>query len=346
MLKRGIFVLLIIAVKIVAFPTTYFTTADEAEELVVSAMAYIHEPEPRPNRHVIERTTGLFENRGDRVAVCHIGPQIITSIEQYGYWVLVDSWMGEKWVNLEFVPPTYELDELLARHGNNLAVFYQNLESGFTYTYNPELILFGASLNKINHALYVYTLAERGYISMETVHTFNEADRRGGTGRIQHMAVGTRFTTRELLWHSMIHSCNVAYRMLINHTRNAEFSYHDFVYEIGANPYFIGNITSQNTNVHDKAIWLHAVHDYIWSDGVYSRNFRRDLLDNPGFILADYPVANKYGWATASFHDAAIVYAPSPYILIILSNFDGGAAGTFRTISEHFQDFNRMWFDD
>jgi beta-lactamase class A len=199
-------------------------------------------------------------------------------------------------------------------------------------------------LNKINHALYVYTLAERGFITLDTVHTFSPADRRGGTGIIQNMAYGSRFTTRELLRHSMVFSCNVAARMLIRYTAGAEFSYADFVYELGANPYFIGNIATQNTDVFDKFIWMYAVHNYIWSDGLFSDYFQADLFATPGFIRADYPMARKYGWARPVFNDAAVVYAPSPYVLIILSNMYGGAAGLFRNISYAFQEFNRAWF--
>jgi len=320
-------------------------TAYPSDDFLISATSYIHEIfSLNENQHRIEHRSGLFENPGDLTPVCHIDPQVITIIEQQENWALINTWLGQLWVNLDFSPSTEELDNLISRHGSNLALLFQNLETGFVYTYNPDLVLFGASLNKINHALYVYTLAERGYISMDTIHTFTEADRRGGTGRIQNMAVGTRFTTRELLQHSIIHSCNVAYRMLIRHTTNAEFSYHDFVQELGANTYFIGNISSQNTNVHDKALWMNAVHSYIWSEGTYSHHFREDLLATTGFIQADYPMARKYGWATASFHDAAIVYADSPYILIILSNFDDGAAGTFRNISLEIQEFNRTWF--
>jgi beta-lactamase class A len=247
-----------------------------------------------------------------------------------------------------FTPPPEEataaLDALLSRHGNNIALLYQNLATGYTYTYNEGLTLFGASLNKINHALYVYTLAERGFADMNTIHTFTEADRRGGTGRIQHMPVGSQFTTRELLAHSMIHSCNVAYRILLRHTATAEFSYHDFVSELGANENFIGNISSQNTNVRDKLIFMTAVHEYINSNGTYSEFFRQDLFATPGFFHSNYSMARKYGWATNTFHEAAIIYAPSPYILIILSNYDNGAIDAFATISRRLQEFNNEFF--
>jgi beta-lactamase class A len=326
------------------FPSTYSSTAFMAVEFQISTADYMHEALPRTRQFTLAHRSGLFENVGDTVPVRYINPQVISIIEQRGNRALINTWFGELWVDLNFSPPANELDDLLQRHGNNVALLFHNIETGFTYTYNEGLVLFGASLNKINHALYVYALAERGYISMETVHTYTENDRRGGTGRIQHMAVGTRFTTRELLYHSIQYSCNVAYRMLIRHTQNAEFSYHDFVAEMGANPDFIGNISSQNTNVRDKLIWMTAVHNYINSGSAFSAFFREDLFATPGFFQSDYPIARKYGWATNSFHEAAIIYADSPYILIVLSNYNDGAMDAFATISRHIQEFNRIWF--
>ncbi|MDR0273365.1 MAG: class A beta-lactamase-related serine hydrolase [Clostridiales bacterium] len=247
--------------------------------------------------------------------------------------------------NLISMPDTHELETILRQYGNNISLLYQNLETGFVFTYNPEQIHFAASVTKWNHALYVYTLAERELISMDAIHVFREEDRRGGTGRIQNMEAGTRFTTRELLSYSMLYSDNVAYRMLIRATANAQFSYADYVNEIGANPDFIGNIATQNTTVSDTAIWLNAANRYMWSDGAYCEFFRNDLLATPSFIQSDYPVVNKYGWANPSFNDAAIIYAPSPYILIILSNYQDGAAGIFRNISMEAQNFNDAWFN-
>ena len=244
-----------------------------------------------------------------------------------------------------FSLPTYQIDALLRLDDNNIALLYKNLETGFTHTFNADRVFFGASLNKLNHALYVFELAERGLINLNHVHTFTEGDIRSGTGTIQHMEIGTQFTTRELLRHSMIHSDNVAQHMLIRHTSGASFTYADFVQQIGANPNFIGNIRAQNTSVTDKLIWLEAIHNYINSDGAFAHFFRADLLATPGFIMSDYPMARKYGWATASFHDAAIVYTPSPYILIILSDIEEGDATLFANISMRVQRLNREWFE-
>jgi len=266
-----------------------------------------------------------------------------------------------------WVPPnTLLLDDFFSQYGTDLAVFYKNLETGFIYVHNPERVFFGASLSKITHAMYVYTLAERGLVDMYHVHTFTASDWWGGTGNIRFMPAGTRFTTRELLAHSMIYSCNVAARMLVRFTEGLQPSYYDFVREIGADPSLIRDVISQNTSAEDIGLWMYWVHNYLESDSRYGGYFMYDLLNtattshpyftrwegsfgvggqvNVSLLQSDYPMARKYGWATNAFHDAAIVYAPSPYILVVLTNMDRGAHELFQEISMVMQEFNETWF--
>ena len=62
---------------------------------------------------------------------------------------------------------------------------------------------------------------------------------------------------------------------------------------------------------------------------------------NP-MIVSDYPVVRKNGWATASFHDMAIIEAPHPYLLVILSDHEEGMSKDFtifKTISQTIQSY-------
>jgi len=293
----------------------------------------------------VSRRMGVFESKGDTRHISYISPQVVSVLEQDGRWLQISTWLGDKWIYLDFAPSITSLDALITRHGSDLSVFYKNIETGFTYTHNASRIFFGASLTKANHALYVYTLAERGIIDLDSIHTFATSDRRGGTGRIQHMPIGTQFTTRELLYHSIVYSCNVAFGMLARYAADAELSYHYFALELGAR-YFRGNVASHlNANARDTALWMYAIYNYLESESQFGHYFREDLTSTPGFIMADHPMARKYGWAVASFHDAAIVYAPSPYILVLMSNIDEGAFTLFANISLYIQGFNSMWFE-
>jgi len=263
------------------------------------------------------------------------------------------------------IPTTDELDTFLNQYGNDVAVFYKNLNTGYTYMHNPDRIFFGASLAKATHALYVYSLAERGLIDMYAVHTFTAADHWGGTGILRFEPAGTRLTTRELLGHSIIYSCNVAFRMLTRLTSGASLTFEDFVSEIGADPSFTRNIISQNTSARDMGVWFYAINSYLTAPSQYGHYFLHDLMNTAetshhyftrwegsfgtggdidvSLLQSDYAMARKYGWSPEAFHDGAIVYAPSPYILVVLTNMDRGAHELFAEISYLFQSFNRQF---
>ncbi|MDR2183112.1 MAG: class A beta-lactamase-related serine hydrolase [Clostridiales bacterium] len=305
----------------------------------------------RANLRRVSRILGLHNNMGDTAYVDLIAPQLVRVLEQDGRWLKIETHLGPRWINLDFRPPTAALQAALQQHGDNVSVFFKNMETGFTFTYNPERVYFGASTNKIYNALYVYTLAERGLITLDNIHTFTAADYRAGSGLIRHMPFGTRFTTQELLNHSIRYSCNVAYRMLALRYSAPGFTFWDFVDEVGANRARILSLTAKNIDAIDAGIWMTAVFHYLESDGRYAHILREDLIYAFNPIVSDnYDVAAKYGWMapiSGEFHDMAIVYAPSPYILIILS--DTGSApglgfGPFASISRMFEAFNDRYF--
>ena len=89
----------------------------------------------------------------------------------------------------------------------------------------------------------------------------------------------------------------------------------------------------------------------IESNQRYSNEFKQNLLNNQfPFITADYPVASKTGWYHrygGAWHSMAIIYAPSPFSLTILSSERSGIAedyAAYRYIAHAFQEFNRVNF--
>ena len=262
-------------------------------------------------------------------------------------------------------PPTDLLDVFFNPFGSRIGVYYLNVETGFAYAYNPDRVFFGASLNKANYALYIYTAAERGYIDLYAEHIFNAGDWWGGTGILRFKPAGTRLTTRELLYYSVVHSDNAAHRMLARYMDTIPFSYRDFTLELGGNPDFIIDAYSHNTSAADTALWFDTIRQYMESDSRYSHYLREDLLNtsplsHPYFtrgtvfggdgdidvrlIYSEYPVAHKYGWSADAFNAAGIIYAESPFLLVIVSDMAFGAHELFNNIVEMMQAFNGRYF--
>jgi len=291
-------------------------------------------------------------------AVQRFNPQYITVLEHIGGgWVRICTYQGYAYVNLEIAQSVRRLSNFFRRYGGNVAIFYKNIESGFTYIHNPNAVFFGASVPKLYHALYVYTLAEMGLISLDTIHTYTRADYWGGSGVIRRMPFGREFTTRELLRYSIVYSDNVAFRMLVRNYNHPEFTFHDFAYSLRVTVRHVYNIFAQNTTARDAGKWAQAVFEYIESDGRYAHFLKYDLLNVAvRFIHSSYPTFQKYGWTSRFFHDLAIVYAESPYILIILSRLEEeegyiyindvltNPRNVFREISVFVQEFNARYF--
>ncbi|MCL2456418.1 MAG: serine hydrolase [Defluviitaleaceae bacterium] len=281
-------------------------------------------------------------------------------------WVKIATPGGVGWVNLLYTPAIKNLDEFFLPLGNNIAVFYRNLDTGYTYVHNPDRVFFAASLSKSNHALYTYALAERGEIDMYEVRTYTSRDEWGGTGIMRFLPFGTTYTVRELLGFSIQESDNAAFRMLERLTNGAKFSYRDFVSEIGADSRMIRDVLAQNTHARDAGLFMQKIYDYVESESLFGHYLKFDMLNtaqtshpyftrwegsngvggeiNIRMIRADYPLARKYGWARNAFHDAGIIYAPSPYILVVLSNMERGAHNIFEEVSLFVQNFNSRTF--
>jgi len=303
----------------------------------------------RGDRLFIERRLPVYDYIGSDTSVAYISPQVVRIHDRDNNWVLLETWLGQKWMNLDYEPSTQDLDYMLRRFGNNLSVYYMNIETGFTYTYNPDRVYFSASVPKASFALYLYLRAERGEIDLDSYATYTSTDFNGGSGVIKdRFSFGTQLTLRELLRLNLSYSDNIATNIL-RRVHGIE-GYRYFVASIGGNSNHVrGNIFNSNLTVTDAGLFAGEIYNYTESDGEFSEEFREHLLNNQfPFIVSDYPVASKTGWTRPhAWHDMAIVYADSPYILVILSARSGWSAGDYRDfeeISMAFQQFNATWF--
>ncbi|MCL2568817.1 MAG: class A beta-lactamase-related serine hydrolase [Oscillospiraceae bacterium] len=256
-----------------------------------------------------------------------------------------------------FTPPTDALTELLQRHGYGLSVYFQNLETGFVFAYNADHIHFSASLPKAVYAFYLFHLAEQGLLDLDSRQTYTWADFSDNSGIIhQRYPVGTSFSTRELIRLNVSESDDVA-TLILRRVHGLD-GYRAFISDIGGNPAHVGaagspwigtEIMNSHISANEAGLFMQRIFEYLESGGAYSAEFQAALLDNQfPFIVSDYPVASKSGWtAPFAWHDMAIVYAPSPFILVILSQRTGWTEADYRDFAEismAFQAFNDTWF--
>lgn len=230
---------------------------------------------------------------------------------------------------------------------SSVAVYYKNLKSGYVYTNNANQSFFAASVIKAPYCLYVYSLAEKGQANLNRMYTYMRGMCYDGTGIIKNKPYGSTFTESQLLEYAIRYSDNIAFSILISSYGRDGFK--SFLQNNDINTLSIGTVTGAYINADQAGQFANLIYNYIQNDNSkYASKFKTDLMStsNP-MITASYPIARKYGWANKSFNDMAIVYAPSPYILVILSNHDVGNANDFnmfRDISTTIENFNNSNF--
>jgi len=237
----------------------------------------------------------------------------------------------------------------MEQFNGEIAVFFENLESGFTFAYQGDRVFFGASATKAPFALYIYLKAEEGRTNLNTIMHFTEGDYWQGSGIIRHRyEYGQHFTQRRLLHLMLVPSDNIATRILRRH--HGLGGYREFIESIGGDPHFVQNLTYSYLSANEAGLIMRESFNYIQSNGRYSDEFLQNLLANRyPFVISDYPVASKSGWAAnfgGAWHDMAIVLAPSPYTLSLLSPLAGAPNDRVKydAISMFFQDFNYRHF--
>lgn len=243
-----------------------------------------------------------------------------------------------------------ELNEFMKTFGYNISVFYENLETGFKFSHNGDTVYFGASATKAPFAFYIFYKIHNGETNLNYIFSFTYEDFWEGSGVIRHnYSVGESFTQQRLLYLMLSPSDNIATRILRRvHGLNG---FREFVYSVGANPGFVQNLTYSYISANEAGIFMREIYSFINSSLTYGDIFKNMLLSNRyPFIRSSYPIASKSGWAAnfgGAFHDMGIVFAPSPYILIILSNKNGNYSDMviYNNISMFIEDFNRRNFD-
>lgn len=242
------------------------------------------------------------------------------------------------------------LSTTLERYVEHVAIYFENLTTGCTFTHVGQQEFFAASITKAPYALWLYMQAEQGLIDLEEMITYTEADYLGGSGMIRlHYEFGHSFTISRLIELNLYESDNIATGML--QRRFGQEGYRDFVTTLGGRGELVGDILGSRITAEEAGLFAREIFNYTQTDGRYGQILKQNLLSNQfPFIVSDYPVASKTGWYHrygGAWHDMAIIYAPSPFILVIISSDKTGTDedhAVYQAISQAFQEFNRINF--
>lgn len=88
----------------------YAEEALHAEPAVIKPIPFFIEESVAPDYRYIDSYMGLFDQKEDEKPVAEIGPQKVRVIKEDGDWLLIDTWMGAKWIHLGYIRSSVLLD--------------------------------------------------------------------------------------------------------------------------------------------------------------------------------------------------------------------------------------------
>lgn len=231
-------------------------------------------------------------------------------------------------------------DDLLQKINNNIkdygvatSFYIVSLKDGMSVAYNIDRTFESASSVKAPYALYIYKEIAKGNIDGQKKITYEKKYKVKGTGVIQYEDFGTEFTVKDLVYHSLNDSDNIAHTML--HRNFGAQNYNQMLRDLGAKSGFLtaGNQWSLISARSAAIIWQEIYNFSLDSeDGIELLN----ILSNSKYnyfheVMPDIPSASKTGFANYDVVETGIVFDDYPYIAIAIAN-KGGKIGAYSEV--------------
>ena len=223
-----------------------------------------------------------------------------------------------------------------ASASDKFTFMYIDLESGCSFGYGADTIYQTCSV--IKPSLAVFILRSGADLSEEiTIKKYY-----GGSGVLTKADVGKAFSAEYLISIMITESDNTAYIHLLQHYGQQAFS--DYLSSIGNENTNVGAPTWYKfglISTRDLAVMMLDVYNYslesdsgAWVMELMCNTSYNELITAAGL---KWKIAHKYGEDNGiepSLHDAAIVLADRPYILVICSKSDVNGAYSYNVFSE------------
>lgn len=214
-------------------------------------------------------------------------------------------------------------DELINYLKDNYetSVLYEDLNSGFNFSYNSDVIYYAASTIKSLDALYIYTKAASGEINLDDTMTYTSKYKWGSSKEMSKLSYGTEVSLRDLVKYAINVSDNSAHQMLISYIGKSNLK--EFGNSLGAKNTLIGADNFGNIDVYDAIIYMKAINDFINNNPKLGAELKSYFIEaeQNDLELPDEGIlaAHKYGQYSYYYHDIGIVYDDDPYVVAILT---------------------------
>ncbi len=231
--------------------------------------------------------------------------------------------------------------ELTKNRSGLYAFLVIDLRKGYSYGVNERETMQAASLIKLPVLATLYKEAEKGRLDLETKYTLKQTDKVPGAGILASRPAGTVVTYRELARYMGKESDNTAFGIVRRLLGDDKIN--KLISEIGMEK---TSLDQNRTTPEDIGNFFKK----LWNQEILSKKGQEEILDYltntayENWLVAGIPkevkVAHKYGREIHTVNDAGIVFAPSPFVLVIMSDgvIEGEADEVIPKIAEQLYD--------
>lgn len=241
----------------------------------------------------------------------------------------------------------------------HIAVYYEDIMNGYTYSFQADDVFDSASLIKAPFSLAHLMAASEEAAQQEAArlaaeeagepyepphHTdeegnevsdliydfdrefvyFSEESFRTGSGRIAQGEDGAVYTYGELFYYLLRYSDNVAY-----HTLKEAYGIETFRLLVLRQGWRSMWTSLSNMSARDAGKIMMEIYRFTESEAAYAPLMKEAMTGSAHSVIIPYAVsgrltAHKYGWDKGAYHDMAIVYDEHPYVISVMSNYENG----------------------
>lgn len=240
-----------------------------------------------------------------------------------------------------------KVDNLILTNKYKASVYYEDIQTGFSYTYKPQTIYYGASLIKLVDALYLINKAIDGEINLdEETITYTEEYKKAFSSGLAKHKYGDKITLRELITHAIKVSDNSAHIMLFDYIGRENLK--AYGKSLGAKYILTGSDKFGNQSVEDTNLYLKEAYRIITENEEYG-SFLKEIMDNDvrnAFNTNTIKIHHKYGAYDIYFHDIGLSFEKYPYTISIFTlHEDQNYQEVIQTIHEEIRKLRDAFYE-
>lgn len=237
-----------------------------------------------------------------------------------------------------------ELSSLLSKY--SISIGYEDIMTGFNYSYNSKVIYYAASTVKMLDAIYILEKYLNEEIDINEKVQFKSIYNIPNSPFLNKQQVGSYISIKDLLKNAIMLSDNGAHIMLYDY-----FGYNNlksYANALGATNALVGDQYG-SISVIDALIYTKKLYELINKDEELGEEVKNWFIESDeNYVKTDtIPAAIKYGGYNEYFHNIGIVYATNPYYLVILStNGNGKSNDMIKEITAKVTELHDLFYSN